>query len=1116
MVGQLCSTHLIFFKMINYKKTGTYCVGCKYTLHARTVFLLFLTLFCFAMPLNVAADNGVRKLVLQEGFSSLPLAPFVARIEDPRSEMTSRKVLEALDRGDAEFVALNQSKLGFGLDGTPSWLVLRIQNSTQEENFVFSLTEDLFYSQGAIKRIILYSADQNNREVTTSLDSSFFKFEIPRNTDTVLLLYIDPVDYFPLILTPQISTETDFFILDAAKQDGSRAFIFLLLGGGLAAFLMYAFKSARFLPHFVCFCTSGVLLVSSKIPSLYEDGGEFLQPFLLFLLITSMGIGTFLQNKITIKDKNEILSVGMPFILMVLSLTVVFFLPEGFGLMNVILLTIPAALLCFSFVVLSLAFFQDGYKASIWNCFSWLFLALTMILFLLSGFDFYVEIREIPVSLPYVTLVTSIIFLFLSIMMTHSEMGSDQLTDLSVLPTSVKDLKEAEEEGEYSRLLTVVERERQMMAELRQIDGRRRKDMQKAKESADEANRAKSAFLAVISHEIRTPMTGIMGLVRLLMDTPLSAEQQKYAKSIMESGESMTLLLNDILDFEKIETGKMTLEEIFFDVKQIVQSTATLMAGHAQNKNIHLSVEVHPNVPIQIKGDPSRLRQVLLNLVGNAIKFTEEGGVTIHLKRGQHIQSKDEKTKFLYPFTIEIVDTGIGIAKEALEDLFNPFSQADKSIAGKYGGSGLGLAICQRLIELMGGEIAVESTLNEGSKFMIHLFVEMKEGSKKNSSYEKIDYSNVKTDGAANEKNDTQAQEERDEEENIALPYQQKENLNAQKILIVEDNLVSQQVIETFLKKQGHDVTACNNAEDALILAKDSEFDIVFMDWELPGMSGPEAIKKIRSEKALHIPHVILLTGHRVSIEETGLDGTQLSAIVNKPVMPEDLEDVISFLTQTDSNVRPVDSPPAPVPSQHNEANRQVDSPREPDAAEQSETYESLAEQVQEDGGQKDMMAWNYKDVLKEDRPPIMDTIEALQDTQTADIQGKSPLSFEEEDHSSGSLWNNDFFDRQMISSLLETLGEHKVRELLKNVFEKTDEIVQDLESSIEAGHLQEISARAHELKGMAGNFALLKLHNLAAELERDIKTKAGANAQHLLEKINEMHLEIKDTFSKS
>ena len=195
--------------------------------------------------------------------------------------------------------------------------------------------------------------------------------------------------------------------------------------------------------------------------------------------------------------------------------------------------------------------------------------------------------------------------------------------------SSISRLRETKENTEQARLLKVIEQERRVLGELRKSEARRTAEMRKAKENADEANRAKSAFLAVVSHEIRTPMTGIMGMVRLLLESNLTKEQKEYAQTIQDSSDAMLALLNDILDFEKIERGKMLFENISFDLHRLIQGAATLMNAHAKQKGIELRTKIGNDLPKFVKGDPTRLRQVLLNLTGNAIKFTDDGHVTI-------------------------------------------------------------------------------------------------------------------------------------------------------------------------------------------------------------------------------------------------------------------------------------------------------------------------------------------------------------------------------------------------------------------------------------------------------------------------------------------------------
>ena len=258
--------------------------------------------------------------------------------------------------------------------------------------------------------------------------------------------------------------------------------------------------------------------------------------------------------------------------------------------------------------------------------------------------------------------------------------------------------------GTFLRTRTLAEREtRTMVADLERAEG-----------EARQADQAKSAFLATMSHEIRTPMNGVLGMTDLLLEMPLGEQQRRFVEVIKTSGESLLSILNDILDYSKIEAGRMDLESTPFDLRGLVEQAVELIAARGQEQRLVFIVDVDPGVPLQVIGDPTRLRQVLMNLLGNAVKFTSKGEVEV----GVTVRGRTSESVAL---TIAVRDTGVGIAPDAIERLFKPFSQADASVARQYGGTGLGLAISARIVDLMGGRIGVDSTLGFGSTFRLEL-----------------------------------------------------------------------------------------------------------------------------------------------------------------------------------------------------------------------------------------------------------------------------------------------------------------------------------------------------------------------------------------------------------
>jgi two-component system, sensor histidine kinase len=382
-----------------------------------------------------------------------------------------------------------------------------------------------------------------------------------------------------------------------------------------------------------------------------------------------------------------------------------------------------------------------------------------------------------------------------------------------------------------------------VIAELQaNVEGLREENARLGKLSrqADRANKAKSDFLAMISHEIRTPMNGVIGITELLLDTELNARQQHFAGLILTSARHLLTLINSLLDFSKIEADMMELECREFDLRGMVDELMTLYTVAGRKKNLRIYAEIDPQVGDKYVGDHYRLRQILINFLGNGIKFTEEGEVTLRVSS----ESDGGGGEFL---RFEVRDSGPGIPVDKLDLLFKPFSQLDSSSTRQYGGTGLGLSICQKLVELMGGRIGVTSVPEEGSIFWFAVPLP-KVTAPEEFRAEKVEGGDAPPQKGAGEARETDAAGE-----GGAPPS----------ILIVEDEETNRFVLQTILEKTGARITIARNGREAVESARMKEFDLIFMDCQMPLMDGFAATERIQAEAgALHTkrPRVIALT----------------------------------------------------------------------------------------------------------------------------------------------------------------------------------------------------------------------------------------------------------------
>ncbi len=921
---------------------------------------------------------------------------------------------ESAIQARAQFSALTQSKkvpastlIDFGVSGSSYWLELPVTNNSRAEQWVLEFAPLLKTMPSPIKSVRIYDADNPEKPLTrwpnlaqpTRLSIPLGLPSIQTTTRYAL------VETWPGIQNPvaPVLKTTTYVSQEATRLAQKISLLWLVMGGVCGAGLVQLILTRQMLQGVLALNALvlgiGIFILqrSELVPFMLGHHPVVLPLFIygLFGIVASILLWVA-SSRYSIKSAVSVL----PILVNLAAIFIGLFnldIPIAHGIS---VEKLPHVILSLTGIFLTLAT-----------------IAITIHQYGLAWFiPAWVALAAMPWLADYVPFGAPIAYaLFLAVAGVASVFSYwrslDQETELLQrrLRNEMKDLKDrhAEENQSWEKKM---ESERFLLNELRHREQQRSAELEIARREADAANKAKSDFLAIISHEIRTPMNGIMGVVDLIRQSPLNEKQHEYVEVIKNSGDTMLTLLNDILDYSKIEKGAIDLESIPFNLRSLVNSVATLMNGRAKEKGLTIEVRIADDVGDHLTGDPSRVRQILLNLVGNAIKFTDKGKVTVTVQRRP---DTDAVRRGQIALLFEIQDTGMGISTENQARLFQPYMQADASISRRFGGTGLGLNICRMLVNAMQGEIGVVSTEGQGSTFWFTLpFAPASE--------------------ASIAENEAQA------------PAKAARTLY---VLLVDDNPINLKVTAGLLELDGHQVTSVGSGAEALKRIDEDRFDVVFADMMMPEMDGKTFLTKLREN-----PHplraklpVFALTGVTEPDEIKKIKEIGVQGVLTKPVTQNALRAALQILAPAS-----VTATGAPITI---------------------DTIMSNLEKLSDEDKEKLLRELSknvkYADAIDAVPPPEEKPLIASKDEPEADEEKPEILNLE------------------TLGQLRASLPAETLDGILDELIEKCRELTDQIQESMQTEDMDDLAEKAHNLKGMAGNFGLDALMKHAGLLEQ-------------------------------